>query len=116
MSILWKNYFFTADFSDVGEALSGLPLETEMTEATTDQLVVWLQYHDPHRANRARWHSDPDVSQDFNVAGAAVSYNGRNHRDLPTNSRYTHVAVLTLPNGGSAVGKRLYLQYFDTEA
>lgn len=91
--IIWKNYFFTADFTDCAEFLSDKEVGFVFEGEEADVLATFFQEHDPRLKNKGCWCSH-DPEKDFSVVGGKVTYNGKNDSLMPTNSKYTHVMAL----------------------
>lgn len=92
-TMLWKNYFFTSDFSDVSDYLSNIATGFMFANEDAEVLAGFLQDHDPHEKNKGRWCARRP-EQDFSTDGAKVTYNGPNTEFMPTNSKFTHVMTI----------------------
>jgi len=108
--MLWKNYFFTVDFSGRSDLLATLTAGTVVDEAIGLDLAAAFRDLDPHGSKQELWNVHPQ--HDHSVLGATVVYNGPNDDMLPTNARYTHVLTLDFRDteDGKA-GGRVYLHY-----
>lgn len=107
--IVWKNYFFSTDFSTENEFLqsvaSGEPLSVPAAEA----LAAIFQSYD-RKAGKELWIGSGETTE-YNLKGVVAFYNGANSRDYPTNSIYTHVLMLQFPATSQAPVGKIYIQY-----
>lgn len=90
--MLWKNYFFTADFTDDAEFLKRFNQGDVLTGTDADGMSGVFQKNDPHVSKKHLWNTRP--THDYSLEGAVVVYNGPNSDMMPTNSKYTHVMTL----------------------
>lgn len=95
--MLWKNYFFTVDFSDVADYLSKKEVGYMFANDEAEILASFFQDHDPHVKNKNKWCAKRS-EQDFSVDGGKVTYNGVNSEHMPTNAKYTHVMTIDFSN------------------
>lgn len=108
--MLWKNYFFTVDFSDCASVLTPLTAGTVIDETVGLELATVFQEHDPHASKKELWNVHPE--HEYSVLGATVAYNGPNDDMMPTNAKYTHVVVLDFRDTEKGkAGGRVYLHY-----
>lgn len=108
--MLWKNYFFTVDFSQHKTFLERFDDGDILEGQDAEHMAGVFQDGDPHPALRDRWNAHPE--HDHSLLGVKVMYHGPNSDWLTTNAKFTHVMVLDFeetkceqPNG------RVYLQY-----
>lgn len=106
----WKNYFFSTDFSDVAGFLKDKEPGYIFTGEEASLLAAIFQEHDPRKSKRELWQNAGD-HRDYSVRGAEVIYNGVNHRDKPTNAKFTHVMTLLFPEEQEAPKGRIHVQY-----
>lgn len=90
--MLWKNYFFTADFSDNAEFFKRFEKGNVLDESDASAMAGVFQDHDPHASKKHLWNTNP--THDYSLLGAVVVYNGPNNDLMPTNAKYTHVLTL----------------------
>lgn len=90
---IWKNYFFTADFSDVADYLKERKEGFTFGGEDAEVLAGFFQDHDPRESKRQKWCAN-NPQKDFSVDGAVVTYNGENNPMMPTNAKFSHVMVL----------------------
>jgi hypothetical protein len=107
--IIWKNYFFSVDFSSEHDFLQGIPAEQELDANTCETLAAVFQEYD-RKAGKDKWIGS-GATTEYNLKGAVAFYNGPNSRDFPTNSIYTHVLMLQFPATSQAPVGKIYIQY-----
>lgn len=90
---IWKNYFFTADFSDVAAYLQARDVGHVFEGDDAVTLAGFFQDHDPRESKRYGWCANRP-GHDMSVDGAVVTYNGKNDVLMPTNSKFTHVMAV----------------------
>ncbi|MND87430.1 hypothetical protein D3C80_794300 [compost metagenome] len=107
--IIWKNYFFSTDFSPEHAFLQSIPTEQELDGSVSESLAAIFHAYD-NKAGKDRWIGS-GATTEYNLKGAVATYNGPNSRDFPTNSIYSHVLMLQFPATSQAPVGRISIQY-----
>lgn len=109
MPINWINYFFHTNFSAHAESLSQIPVEEELEH--DQRLVLASILTDADKGvGKDLWRAEGSEVE-WNLSLATVIYNDRNSNKFATNSKYSHVLILSFgPESEGPTGK-LYLQY-----
>ena len=105
----WKNYFFTANFTDAADYLKTKTVGHMFHGVDADILSQLLERHD-RRKKQSNWNADNHECH-FNVVGATVTYNGPNNPSFKSNSKYTHILVLKFPPNNFYPQDEITLQY-----
>lgn len=105
----WKNYFFTADFTDVRDYLSSKEEGYLFHGSEADVLSQILTDHDTRRASDD-WNAH-NRECNYNVVGAKVVYNGENSQRYRSNAKYSHILVLEFPVNNFCPQGQITLQY-----
>lgn len=107
--IIWKNYFFSADFSPEHEFLQSIQSGQVLEAPVSETLAAIFQAYD-RKAGKDKWIGSGETTE-YNLKGATAFYNGPNSRDYPTNSIYSHVLMLEFPETSQAPVGKIYIQY-----
>lgn len=107
--IIWKNYFFSEDFSAEHDFLQTIQTGQVLEAPTSETLAAIFQAYD-RKAGKDLWIGS-GVTTEYNLKGAVAFYNGPNSRDFPTNSIYSHVLMLEFPATSKAPVGKIYIQY-----
>lgn len=108
---MWKNYFFTSDFTAARPFLETLEQDKQLTDTEQETLCLILKEHDTRPKNKDKWCFGPQEEK-FNITGAKVIYNGVNDKRWKTNAKYANVLVIELPlYDNSPDDRTIYLQY-----
>lgn len=102
---MWKNYFFTVDFTDVASVLGDFQVGVQLTERQEASLVTLLREKDPRPSGRDKWYAGREPSA-YNVRGVEVVYHGENLRTFKTNAKYNRVLILSLADYPGAPERR----------
>lgn len=109
MKINWINYFFHIDFSGHADVLSQFPAGDDMGVEQRLTLASVLQEVD-RGAGKELWLAE-GAAVEWNLELATVTYNGVNLPTFATNSKYSHVMVLSFDKTSLAPAGKVYLQY-----
>lgn len=108
--MIWKNYFFTVDFTADAEFFKRFNAGDVLTGQDAELMAGVFQNNDPHPSKRDLWNVNPE--HDYSLLNAEVVFHGKNNDLMPTNAKFTHVLILDFteteceqPDG------RVYLQY-----
>lgn len=107
--IVWKNYFFSVDFSTENQFLQSVASGEELSTPTAETLAAIFHEYD-RKAGKDKWIGSGETTE-YNLKGVVAFYNGPNSRDYPTNSIYTHVLMLQFPATSQAPVGKIYIQY-----
>lgn len=104
-TVFWPDYFLRANFTEFGNVLERFPLGV-VSDADSYALVGILQQVDK-KAGKDLW--TRIAGTEWSVYGAEVVYNGPNHRDLATMSKFKFCLGLKFPASSTAPVGRVNL-------
>ncbi len=108
--MLWKNYFFTVDFSEEAEFFKRFDEGDTLTGQDAETMAGIFQERDPHPSKQDRWNVNPE--HDYSLMDAKVVYHGINTDLMCTNAKFNRVLVLDFePTDCDQPDGRVYLQY-----
>jgi len=105
----WTNYFFRTNFSAHAQALAAIEAAEEIPADQRLALVSILSETDRGEGKELWLTGGPD--KEWNLDVASVTYNGPNSPDFATNSKYSHVLILSFSEESVKPIGKLYLQY-----
>lgn len=105
----WTNYFFRTNFSAHTQALAAFEVAEEIPADQRLALVSILTATDRGEGKELWLVEGPD--KEWNLDVASITYNGPNSPDFATNSKYSHVLILSFSEESVKPIGKLYLQY-----
>lgn len=102
----WPNYLFRPDFTEYESVLKDIPVGVA-DDYTSQLLLSVLLAGDPGEF-KDRWNIDP-MKTEFNLVGVNVVYNGLNHPNFATRSKFKYCLGIIFPENSTAPTGRIYL-------
>ena len=85
--MIWKNYFFTVDFTADAEFFKRFNAGDVLTGQDAELMAGVFQNNDPHPSKRDLWNVNPE--HDYSLLNAEVVFHGKNNDLMPTNAKIT---------------------------